>query len=273
MDQTAILKSLRETLTGHINASPGTPAFKAQCIQKLETLNRAQLEELLAKTAQESAQALAQAQDELLQVRAQRHAENTAHDLEHNLPKRQQAQKEAEDADRTTFAQAAKTLRTFSLIEANFQMIRSTLGTSFSVGQIKEMTEANSALLVPPNPHELNGWKYQDMLDAKAAEAQRIQYLKAMPHEQLREEVRAAGQQAHAAAAQSHAQQQLQVREEKEQGFPPLPNVDDSGRVIDSSYVIKLSNAPITSSDYKMFRHLCRRFGFAAVTRRLNGIS
>lgn len=248
----------------------GHPAqFKINARKNLEGKTIQELHDLLAQIATGKKAEVAQTQDALLEVQAARAAERTAFDLIHNAPKRQ----EAEDADRTTFAEAAKTLRTFSLIEANYQMVRSTLGTGFSVSQIKEMTEANSTLLVSPNPHEINGWKYQDMLDAKAAEAQRVEWLKNIPHEQLREEVRQAGQQHAAATQQAFAQQQTQAMEEKCAGqFPPIPTHNASGEELSSSYFIKLSNSPYGSEPYLLWKKFVRKHGFANMTARIQGV-
>jgi hypothetical protein len=275
MDQAAIIKSLRETLKGHINASPGTAQFKAQCIQKLETLSREQLEELLTKSVTESAQVIAQTQAALEDIRAQRHAEQALFDLQNGGPaKRQQAQQAQIDKDMGTLAQAVRETRTVGCTMANLQILVEAIGQNFSLEQAKAFIETNgSTMMSQPSRHEINAWKLADHKAAQAAEAQRIIMLKNMPHEQLREEVRQSGQQAQATAQQAEAQRQIQVREEREQGFPPLPQVDSNGVKIDSGYIIRLSNARIDSAEYKLFKHLCRRFGFSNVTKRLNGIS
>jgi hypothetical protein len=268
-----IRKSLIATLTGHIQASPGTAQFKSQCIQKLETLNRDQLEELLAKTVQEHAQALQQSQDALLEAKAQRAAEAALFDLQVNAPKRQQAQQEQVNRDVQTFAAAAKELRTVGITEANFTILLESIGQGFTLEAAKAFIEhSGSTMMSAPSRHELAQWSMQDDQQCKQAEADRVTRLKHMPHEQLREEVRQSGQEAHAAAAQAHAQQQIQAMEQKCDGqFPPIPTHNANGEAMDSSYFIRIANAPHGSEQYNLFRRLIKKHGFALVTRRLNG--
>jgi hypothetical protein len=240
--------------------------------KELETRTIPHLENTLVAVIKEAKGNLEKSQSALLEEQATRAAEKAAWNLQHHKPQRDAAIKAQYDKDTETFRAAAARMKSVGVTMANLQLVIEGIGSVFSQEMAEEFIETNNSLMSPPTPHELNGYKYAESQTAKQIESQRVEYLKNMPHEQLREVVKAEGQKSQAAAAQSHAQQQLQVRAEKEQGFPPLPQVDDQGRVIDSGYVIRLSNAPISSADYRLFRHLCRRFGFAAVTRRLNGL-
>ena len=73
------------------------------------------------------------------------------------LEPQRKAQAEARlKEDRKTFEDAAKTLRSFGINEANFNTTRQTLGEGFSVYVIQQMLTANRAMLSPPTQEELN---------------------------------------------------------------------------------------------------------------------
>jgi hypothetical protein len=268
-----IRKSLIATLTGHIQASPGTAQFKSQCIQKLETLNRDQLEELLARTVQEHAQALQQSQDALLEAKAQRAAEAALFDLQVNAPKRQQAQQEQVNRDVQTFAAAAKELRTVGITEANFRVVLEALGDNFTLEAAKAFIEhSGSTMMSAPDRHQLAAWSLQDREAEKAAIAQQNEYKKNLPDEALRALVKQEGQQSYAAHQAAHTRQQVQAMEEKCAGqFPEIPLRNANGEAMDSSYFVRISNAVHGSEQYNLFRRLIKKHGFALVTRRLNG--
>jgi len=70
-------------------------------------------------------------------------------------------------------------------------------------------------------------------------------------------------------AQQQHAAQQIKTREQAEvsYGHPVLPETNSEGVKLDSVFFKKLAD-----SNIKLFRQYCTKFGFAAITARLNQV-
>jgi hypothetical protein len=268
MSESVARNRLTEEILSHVYSHQHSAVRR-----ELEKRTLAHLEETLATVLKEARENLAKSESALENERAQRSAEKAAFDLQHNKPQRDAATKEQTEQDRLTFELSARTLRSFGQTDANLSMIKDSLGAGFSLEQVKAFCETNGNLLSPPSVHERNSWEFSDAQERKAAEAQRVVMLKNMPHEQLREEVRKTGQQAHQQSQIAHVQQQVQAMEEKCSGqFPDIPSHNADGQALDSSYFIKLSNSPYGTEPYLLWKRFIRKHGFANMTARLQGV-
>jgi hypothetical protein len=253
-------KEIRASLINTIMTyARGTQQENAQIRAGLEAKNDSELQDILANAAIE--QTLAQ-KDKLFQALAERDAAAFEYDQEHHQPKRDAEAKARLEQDQRTFQDAAKTLRSFGLTEANFNLIREVLGTGFSVHQIDQLIQANGIRLSPASTEEQNEWQKE------AIEEYNKQLLKLADTDPLafRKLVRLEGAQMAARAQGQQQEQQVRIRTEKDQayGFEPLPEVDSYGRALDSLYFKKLSN-----TNYQAFKIAVRRFGAAQINERL----
>jgi len=101
-----------------------------------------QMEDANADDLAKAQQALADVQEDNMRRVGEIRAEQLLHQLrmhEATEPRRKAEAVKQEKQDRRTFADAAKTIRSFAAIEANFNVIRQTLGDGFSVHQIQQM--------------------------------------------------------------------------------------------------------------------------------------
>jgi hypothetical protein len=130
--------------------------------EKLYRMTKGELE-----TAYQALQIQA-AEEKLLYIQAERAADAALYQLHQQQirePQRKAEAEQQEKQDRQTFADAAKTLRSFGLTEANFNVCRTTLGEGFSVYQIQQMLAANGAILSGPTQEEQQEWTRQDIED------------------------------------------------------------------------------------------------------------
>jgi hypothetical protein len=167
------------------------------------------------------------------------------------------------DEDRKVFENTAKRLELYSLNEANWNIVHSTLGPGLSEFQIQNAVDSGAVRLTPATPSEVQQWR-QELAE------QRADYLanRASPAE-LREAARNESEQRHAQAQRQHVQEQVEARERAEAnlGLPALPETTSDGQKIDRAYLLRLADTNI--KQYKLF---CNRYGFAAVTARINGV-
>jgi hypothetical protein len=154
--------------------------------------------------------------------------------------------------DRKTFEDAAKTLRSFSINEANFNVTRQTLGEGFSVYAIQQMLIANGAILSPPTQDELNQWE-QERID------QRNEFLLEADAETLRTVAKQEAEQKRVAMQQAQARREDETRKQRDEsrGYPPLPQVWNN-TLLDSHFIRKCSTETL--------KDLIRRFGAHQVT-------
>jgi hypothetical protein len=133
--------------------------------------------------------------------------------------KRKQAAAAQLERDHQTFAEAAKTIRTFGVNEANLNVTRSVLGSGFTVYAIQQALLSNALQLSPPTQSEREEWLADDI------ERHNQELLQANP-EQLKARVREEAEQRRAVDQQAEAEKALeaaQARDAARGGFPPLP--------------------------------------------------
>src|ERR1700731_2600124 len=175
--------------------------LRAGLIQRPEPLPPPQqLEDANADDLAKAQQELADVQEENMRRVGEIRAEQLLHQLrmhEAAEPRRKAEAVKQEKQDRRTFAHAAKTIRSFAANEANFNLIRQTLGDGFSVYQIQQMIAANGAILSPSTQQELNEWRQEEV-------RARQDYLKQASPEELR----------HAARTEAAAQREENQRVE-----------------------------------------------------------
>ena len=235
---------------------------------ELSTKTVAELESILtdhhlAQIRAEAAQAAEAADEELIQIQAERAAARAIHELEMSQarePHRRAEVKAQLEQDRKTFEDAARTLRSFGVNEANFNVVRQTLGVGFSVHQIRQMLAANGAMLSPPKQQELNDWERERI-------ERHNEMLRNADTETLRSIVRSESEQRRIQFQRDEDQRQLAAREAKDQafGFPPLPEINAAtGEKLNSAYFIRLSN-----TDLQKFKNYIRYYGASQITRAL----
>jgi len=202
-----------------------------------------------------------QGEAELIDLKIRLQAERAA-DLtlaQYERWKEKEPERQAQLAkDRQTFIDASNTLRSFSVNEANFNLIRSTLGEGFTVYGISQGLLSNALILVPPTQEQINAWAEQD----REAHNQRL--LSASPTE-LRQAVRSESESRRVQTAQEAQAEIDRVHQARDAAkkFPPLPETRN-GQKLDSSYIKKASREEL--------RFLIQRFGETQVTNRLRGI-
>lgn len=142
---------------------------------------------------------------------------------------------------------------------AALNMLRSEYGAGFDSAQIVQALQSGLINLGPASTEIL-----------KEAVQQRQDYLinEASPQE-LRQAAHAESEQLQAAARQQHAAEQIKTRQQAEMSFghPVLPETNSDGVKLDAAFFKKLAD-----SNIKLFRQYCTKFGFAAITARLNGV-
>jgi hypothetical protein len=226
------------------------------------TLERMSLEELeQAHRALISNQEIEAKEEELLTIQAERAANAALR--KYLLQKAREPQRKAEEkaqleADRKTFADAAKTLRSFAVNDANFNVIRQTLGAGFSVYQIQQMLAANGGTLSPPTQEELNEWERQEI------EAHNLRLLTAdLPT--LRKLAREAGARGPVAPQLDETQRVRAAERVDGTTYPPLPDEFRDGNnpeeVLDAAFIRKCSK--------ETMRLLLKRYGADQVNQAL----
>ena len=231
------------------------PADQPELHRTLQGMTTEQLEEaynVLQLQAKE---------EQLLEIQADRSAAAAMyqyHKQKQREPQRIAEEKAQLEADRKIFAEAAKTLRSFAMNDANFDVIRRTLGAGFSVYQIQQMVAANGATLTPPEQHELDEWTRQDI------EAHNLRLLNAdIPT--LRKLAREAGARGPATVPQwDETQRVRQAQRDEGVTYPPLPEeflVNGKEVVLDAAF--------ISRSSRETYRLLLNRYGSNQITEAL----
>jgi hypothetical protein len=234
------------------------PADRTELRRKLERMSLDELEQ--AHQALISNQELETKEEELLKIQAERAANAALH--KYVLQKTREPQRKAEekaqlDADRKTFADAARSLQSFALNEANFSVIRTTLGPNFTTYSIQQAIGSNALELSPPTQQELDEWERQ------AVEAHNLRLLNAdIPT--LRKLAREAGARG-AAAPQFDETQRVRAAERNDGiAYPRLPDeirIGDREELIDAAFIKRCSK--------EVLRSLIKRYGSDQVTEAL----
>jgi hypothetical protein len=233
------------------------PSGREELRRDLEQLSRDELE--AAYAVLQANQAVQTMENELLRIRAEIAANRALVELQ--VRRQREPQRKAQlEQDRKTFAEAARTLRSFAVNEANFNIIRQTLGEGFSVYQIQELIAANGAspTLSPPTQQELDEYQRQDI------EAHNLRLLSAdLPT--LRRLTREAG--AHIATQPVAPDETQRVRAaSRDDGFkyqqlPDEIRIGDREEVLDAAFIRR--------ADAATLRLLIKRYGSEQVTEAL----
>jgi hypothetical protein len=216
-------------------APAGRPALR----QQLDKMSKDELE-----TAYEFLQIQEEIQvkkEQIVQIRIEAAAERAIH--QHHAKQAREPQRLAEEKaqleqDRKTFADAARSLRSFAVNDANFNVIKQTLGEGFSVFAVQQMVAANGATLSPPTQEELNEW------DREAIEAHNLRLLSAdIPT--LRKLAREAGARGPAAPQPDETQRVRAAERADGVAYPPLPDEFRDGNnpeeVLNAAFIKKCS--------------------------------
>lgn len=223
------------------------PADRPELRRKLDRMSLDELEEAHKVI-------LLQAKEEqLLEVQAER-AANLAMHKYHTQQAREPQRKAEEKAqlakDRQTFSDAAKTLRSFGMNDANFNVIRRTLGAGFSVYQIQQMVAANGAILSPATQSEQDEW------ERAATEAENLRLL-SMDIPSLRKLAREAGARGPAAPEPDETQRVRAIEKQDGTVYPSLPDEFRDGNgpeeVLNAEFIKKCSKETL--------RLLIKRYG------------
>ncbi len=194
----------------------------------------------------------AEADDRILELQAARAADRAWHEYEMSQarePQRQAEEKAQLERDRRTFQDAAKALRTFAVTEANFNVVRQTFGSGFSISQIQQLLTVNPEILSGPTPEEVQQWNQE-------AQEQRQQFLRNADIVTLRRLVREEREQKQQQVkqAQLDATQASAKRRHDLHGYVSLtPESRHRGNVIDARY--------IKTVDAQGLRELVKLFG------------
>jgi hypothetical protein len=231
------------------------PAERQELRRTLEKMTTEQLEEAY-KIVQLQAK-----EEELLEIQAEREANRIWHQTEMEQAREPQRKAEAKAQlaqDRQTFADAAKTLRSFAVNEANFNVIRQTLGAGFSIYAIQQMLAGNAAVLSPPTQEELNEW------DRAAIEAHNLRLL-SMDIPTLRKLAREAGARGPVAPPPDETQRVRQAERADGYAYPVLPDEFRDGNgpeeALDAKFLKKCSK--------ETFKFLLKRYGSAQIDEAL----
>jgi len=235
-----------------------TPVERRQLRQQLEQMSKQELEE--AYEILQTRSKIQAKEEQILQIQAERAAERALN--QHYIRQAREPQRLAEEKaqleqDRKTFTEAARTLRSFAVNEANFNVIRQTLGAGFSVYQIQQMLAANGETLSPPTQAELDGW------ERRAIEEHNLR-LRSADIPTLRKLAREAGARGPATPALDETQRVRAAERNDGIAYPPLPEefrVGGREEVLDASFIKKCSRETL--------RLLIKRYGSTQVTEAL----
>src|SRR6266851_4952606 len=169
-------------------------------------------------------------EEQILKAQAEIYAERTLHQLRMQPQRQAQAAKQLAH-DQQTFADAAKTLRSFGVNEANLNLTRQALGAGFSLYAIQQALSSNALQLSPPTQRDLDEW------NAEAIEHHNHQLLNA-DSDQLRGIVRQEAADSRAAAVQLEADRQFEASRARDavMGFPQLPDTWQ-GSKLDAAFI------------------------------------
>ena len=232
------------------------PADRQHLRQILEKMSKEELE--MAHEALQAQVQLQATEEELLRIQVEREADRVLHELDMQKARESQTRGEAKaqlEADRKTFIDAAKSLRSFTVNEANFNVTRQTLGAGFSIYQIQQMLAANAAVLSPPTQQELDEW------DRAAIEAHNLRLL-SMDIPTLRKLAREAGARGPVAPPPDETQRIRQASDRADgYAYPVLPDEFRDGNgpeeALDAKFLKKCSK--------ETFKFLLKRYGSAQI--------
>jgi hypothetical protein len=223
------------------------PSGRQELRQKLDRMTKEELEEAYGVIQIQATE------EKLLQIQAERAADAALFNLRRQREREPQRKAEAEAQlaqDRQTFTDAAKTLRTFGVNEANFNVIRQTLGEGFSVYAVQQMVAANGAALSPPTQEELDEWTRQDIA------AHNLRLL-SMDLPSLRKLAREAGARGPVTPPPDETQRIRAAERNDGVAYPPLPDEirigDGAEEVLDASFLRRCSKETL--------RFLIQRYG------------
>jgi hypothetical protein len=163
-----------------------------------------------------------------------------------------------EKADRKTFANVARSLQSFGLNEANFNVIRSILGPNFTEYSIQQGLASNALSLSPPMQQELDEWTRQEI------EANNLR-LQAMSIPELRKLAREAGQRGPGPVALDETQRVRAAEKADGTNYPPLPDEFKDGNGPEEA----LNAAFIKRCSKETMRLLLKRYGADQVNEAL----
>jgi uncharacterized protein (DUF2252 family) len=231
------------------------PSGRQELRQKLDRMTKEELEEAYGVIQIQATE------EKLLQIQAERAADHALHQYHVQQAREPQRRAEAEAQlaqDRQTFTDAAKTLRTFGVNEANFNVIRQTLGEGFSFYAVQQMVAANGATLSLPTQEELDEWTRQDI------EAHNLRLL-SMDIPTLRKLAREAGARGPAPVAPDETQRVRQAQRADGFAYPELPEEFREGNgpleILDASFIKRCSR--------ETYRLLMDRYGSTQITEAL----
>jgi len=213
------------------------PAHERQQLRKtLATYSTEELKQIEQAILSQAMTRLAE--EELIRNQAEAAADKALFELDRY--RQHEPQRRAQLAqDKQIFADAAKTLR-FGVNEANFSVIRSTLGPNFTTHSIQQALAANALNLSPPTQQELDEWTRQDIKAHNTA----LLNADILTLRRLTREAGARGQ----APPPPDETQRVRAAEEKFYGtaYPPLPDEfrDGNGpeQVLNAEFIRKCSS-------------------------------
>lgn len=228
------------------------PEQQQQLRKKLEAKTTIELEQILHEVVLEDAD------EKLIEIQAARGFNRAFHEMEMEKLRAPQRQQQLEK-DFETFADAARTLCSFGLTQANFNVTLQTLGPDFTVYAVQQMLLSNGAILSGPTQQEVDEWERQRI------EAHNQKLLNASPVE-LKQIAKTEAEQRRAQAQQEEDQRQQQHRQalDAQVGFPPLPEKTQEGQSLDSAFFIRMSN-----TNLGQFKSYIRKYGSWQITNAL----
>jgi len=231
------------------------PGERYQLRQKLEGMTTEELG--MAYQALQAQAQLEATEEKIFRIQAEAAAEQALHGL--RMWQAREPQRLAEEkAQLKTFAEAARTLRSFGVNEANFNVIRSTLGPNFTEYSIREAIGSNAISLSPPTKQELDQWTRE------AIQAHNAALLNAdIPT--LRKLTREAGARGPVAPQPDETQRIRAAERVDGTTYPPLPDEFRDGNnpeeVLDAAFIRKCSKETL--------RLLLKRYGADQVNEAL----
>jgi hypothetical protein len=207
-----------------------------------------------------SHQELGAKEEELLRIQAERAADAAMHQYYRQKEREPQAKAEAErqeKQDRETFRQACREYN-ISNIEANFSLIRHTLGPNFNLYRVGLAVTSGAVGVAGATEQEQEQWRQE------AIEAHNLRLLTAdLPT--LRKLAREAGARGPVAPQLDETQRVRQAERADGITYPPLPEEFRDGNnreeVLDASFIKKCSKETL--------RLLIKRYGSAQITEAL----
>jgi hypothetical protein len=235
-----------------VRAAPDERQKLRQALSTYSTEELKQIEQALISQAVSNV-----AEDELIRIQAEIAAERELFRLSRK-PEAERQEKAQLEADRKTFIEAAKSLRSFAVNDANFNVIRQTLGAGFSVYAVQQMLEANGATLSPPTQDELNEWTRREI------EEHNLRLL-TMDIPSLRKLAREAGASGPVPPQPDETQRVRQAERVDGVAYLPLPDEFRDGNgpeeALDAAFIRKCSR--------ETYRLLLKRYGSAQIDEAL----